>query len=129
MSLKCFIADLQNSKPSVDGNVYFGGKLISQTWIQGHVVAIDDDENMFITIDDGSGQVLVRLPSLSCHRGQNEVHVKLGDYLLVQGGLSFITRKQSNRNELEFVNGHMFAILDNPNLETLWCLEVLTACR
>ena len=98
----------------------------SLVWIQGVVVEANADGS--VILDDGTGVVLcvAACGTLDVvHRGGIRGVVRVGNYIAVKGELQLhsLSVSDGSVSTVELRNCG-FACLEDPNLETLWFLEM-----
>jgi len=120
MSRKCFVCHLLNMlQLSPDGLELFG-KPIEFVWVQGIVTNLSVELQQ-MSVDDGTGCIAV----ISGPEKLSEfTELKVGDYVLLQGSVSKGEDEVSGV-EMVVLEARIVSPIKNPNMETLWMLEVL----
>lgn len=119
MTQKCFISSLSTNITVENETIYFNKRKIDFVWIQGIISAFEKESDE-ITIDDGTGCIIVLLPN-----DINKSMIGVGQYVMIHGIL-VIGEDESTGEELIFVSGRTVSVLNDPNSETLWTLEILS---
>lgn len=121
MSTKCYNVHITEHLHLSDNGIELFNKPVEFVWIQGVVTAVWRENNQF-TLDDGTSSLLVITSGLD----DDVYKLQIGDYVLVQGSV--------NKGEDELTGQSMVAIearivspIQDPNMETLWFLEVKEA--
>ena len=128
MSIKSFISEINNSIRCKNGILYLKERLIEKVWVQGFVMNIDE-ENKQIILDDGTSSILCQLDELSCYMNGNTQSLELGNYILMVGGIVATQIQSQGKTIVDKIHSHMFSILQDPNLETLWTIEILQSIK
>ena len=121
MSRKCFNEFVTNHLTLTNGGLELFGKPVEYVWVQGIIVRMIPNSLQF-HIDDGTSNLLVIAESL----GETLGNFKVGDYILVQGS---VTKGEEERTGeiITILEARIVSPLNDPNMETLWFLEVIAA--
>ncbi len=128
MSNKVFISTLRQSMEIIDDEIYLKKKKIDYVWIQGflHEMSYTPDQQMDAPdviealIDDGTGIIIVLFP----REDIINLGLKPGDYLMIQGRI-LVGEDGSSGEFIIIIESRIVNRLVDPNLETLWILEVI----
>jgi hypothetical protein len=120
-SRKSFIRDLQAlSRPR-------------KVWVQALLLSIHNGGQQLV-VDDGTASLMVEVESTE-RRAALWTTLGAGDYLLLQGELASISDRpkhgpeEGQRVEYLVLRALIVHVLADPNLETLWTLELLKQQR
>ena len=91
----------------------------NKVWIQG-IITKTDPEATIIWVDDGTKVVRVFTLQFSIPHNRIPTYFTPGQYVLVQGNVT-----TSDDNNDRIIDCRTIAIMDDPNMETLWNLEVI----
>lgn len=128
MSSKVFISTLRQSMEIVNNEIYLRKKKIDYIWIQGFLhemsfTSDQPDENADVIealVDDGTGIIIVLFP----RQDIINMGLKVGDYLMIQGRI--LVGEDGDTGEfIIIIESRIVNKLIDPNLETLWILEVI----
>lgn len=120
--MKCLLFDLQMNLSCKDNTIWFKNSILNRVWIQGYVIAVIDDET--IVVDDSTGKITVKIPSIEILLDDHLEKIKLGHYVQVLGSLS-VSVNGNNSISLNEIEALTVCGSNNPNMETLWFTEVL----
>jgi RPA family protein len=118
MSSKLFIYSLLNQLELRNGDIYLQENQLKYIWIQGLVASLDPGVNE-LKLDDGTGGIVV----VASAEDLEIQKIKEGDYIMVSGRV--VIGETPNNERFVIVDSRMIARIDDPNLETLWNLEVI----
>lgn len=118
MTQKCLISSLLTELQLIDETIYLNDRELEYVWIQGVITGFSPENNE-IRLDDGTGAIMVLLPSELLND-----EFSIGNYVMVHGIL-VVGEDESTGEEVIFVSGRMISVLEDPNYETLWMLEIL----
>lgn len=119
MSRKCFNVHVLDMIVEVEGDLELFGRPLEFVWVQGVVTKLDTASGQF-SLDDGTGCLMILPPS------QYRPDIAVGDYVLVQGS---VTRGEDSGSKMSMVavESRLVSKVTDPNMETLWMLEVMEA--
>lgn len=126
-AVKCFISQILETEMKEAGQsvkYFLGNSNIDMdgimVWVQGVVCEIYA-EDQSVCIDDGTGTVKVSLIGSSNYRRGLNVReqwgLQKGDYVMAVGGILHV--------EIWQITAQICVQVEDPNLETLWMLEVM----
>jgi hypothetical protein len=118
MSSKLFVYSLLNQLELRNGDIYLQENQLKYIWIQGMVVSLDLGVNELL-LDDGTGGIVV----VASAEDLEIQKIEEGDYIMVSGRV--VLGETPNKERFVIVDSRMIARIDDPNLETLWNLEVI----
>ncbi|KAJ1429917.1 hypothetical protein B484DRAFT_55146 [Ochromonadaceae sp. CCMP2298] len=125
MSRKCFcvhVAECVTDMGNEEGVELFGVPL-EFVWIQGVIENVIPELNQY-TINDGTAGLFIAAD----HLGSDRMEFTAGDYVLVQGGI--IAGEQEDTHErMVVVEARIMSRIGDPNMETLWFLEVIESMK
>lgn len=123
MSTKCFNVHITDHVHLTENGLEMFNKPVEFVWLQGVVTAVLHESKQF-NIDDGTSNLMVMTQGADCDLYQ----MRTGTYVLVQGSIT--------KGEDEFTGQSMVAVearivspVTDPNMETLWFLEVQEAIQ
>lgn len=144
LTRKTFVYSVENSK--IEKVVWVQGVIvnISSSPSYNSMNSSETVEMIYynVSIDDGTDILIVRfspdiigvqMPQLRCYVSGNYHSYKImeiGDYIAVQGYLALSSNDESQIRDnsnicIQYVVANTFSILIDPNMETLWQLEVM----
>lgn len=107
----------------VEDDVYLGRQVLTHVWVQGMITDLRLDVREF-SIDDGTDSILVTCSNPHVNLDQLE----LGCYVMIQG--SVVVGEDPDTGKLVvLLDARLVNLLTDPNLESLWQLEVIDAMR
>jgi RPA family protein len=118
MSSKLFVYSLLNQLELRNGDIYLQENQLKYIWIQGMVASLDLGVNELL-LDDGTGGIVV----VASAEDLEIQKIEEGDYIMVSGRV--VLGETPNKERFVIVDSRMIARIDDPNLETLWNLEVI----
>ena len=141
---KCFNVEI-SQKRLVYSEV--NGLNTEVVWIQGIIVDIlssnsNEESSVYVlTLDDGTDLIKVQIspsaigidmPELRCYIHDTHMYKNIvtGDYLSVQGHLALSPTNESQIHDsstiaVDYIVADTFSVNLEPNMETLWLLEVI----
>mmetsp|Transcript_10727 Transcript_10727/g.14786 ORF Transcript_10727/g.14786 Transcript_10727/m.14786 type:complete len:128 (+) Transcript_10727:46-429(+) len=122
MSRKCFISHLKTSITIISPEeILLFGNSFNLVWIQGILIDYHISDSFRFWIDDGTDAVLIVFQETFAFFDYKPAK---GDYLSVKGNIVFGV-DLSNKKKTMYIQAELISKLNDPNLETLWNLEVL----
>lgn len=121
MSTKCFNVHITEHLHISDHGIELFNKPVEFVWIQGIVSSVWPESNQF-NLDDGTSSLLV----ISSGVDDDVYKMKIGDYLLVQGSVHKGEDELTGQS-MVVVEARIVSPIKDPNMETLWFLEVKDA--
>ncbi len=115
MSEKLCIGHLSNHLKLINNCFFIGDRQIDYVWIQGIIVSADHTMNRFL-LDDGTGTILVSASNI------NFAQCKMEDYVAVQGLV--MNGENDTGDTMMLVDAQILSVIEDPNMETIWFLEV-----
>jgi hypothetical protein len=119
MSRKCFNSHIVDMLVLSENGLELMGKPIEFVWVQG-VITFLHRESQQLCIDDGTRPLMV-IASI-----EQVSSLKVGEYVLVQGSIAKGEDEVSG-NSMVALEARIVSPIKDPNMETLWFLEVAEA--
>ena len=123
MSTKCFNVFVTDYLVPTGSGLELFGKPVEFVWVQGLITQIFAGSYQF-SLDDGTSCLQVIAASL----GESISNFNVGDYVLVQGS---VTRGEDENTgaAITILEARIVSSMNDPNMETLWFLEVVPATK
>lgn len=117
MSKKCFNIHVAKCVSLTSNGLEIFNKHVEFVWVQGVVTNLHAPSCKF-TVDDGTTSLMViALP-------EHFENLQVGKYVLVQGSIA-MGEDEASGNNIVALEARIVSGIADPNMETLWFLEVM----